>query len=132
MIASQFILYFTSNEFDFVQESFQTLFRFVPRIVAASMIAYLISQHLDVYIFDKIKIKTSGRLLWLRNNGSTFLSQALDSLVFTIIAFYGAFENNVLWQIMFFTYLVKLIVAVIDTPFIYISKWKILKPLDKS
>ena len=131
VIASQFILHFQPNEFDFAQNSFETLFTLTPRIVAASMTAYLISQHLDVYVFHFLKSKTKDRYLWLRNNGSTFVSQAVDSVTFTLLAFYGVFANQVIWQIILFTYLLKLIVAVIDTPFIYLSKLKIMKPMDK-
>ena len=82
--------------------------------------------------FHFIKDRTGNKYLWLRNNGSTFVSQAVDSLTFTLLAFYGVFANEVIWQIILFTYLVKLIVAVIDTPFIYLSKLKCLRPLDKN
>ncbi|MDD4351560.1 MAG: queuosine precursor transporter [Candidatus Gracilibacteria bacterium] len=132
VIASQFILLFHPNEFDFIQDSFLEIFSLTPRIVAASMLSYLLSQHLDVYLFEKIKDLSKGRYLWLRNNLSTFLSQAVDSVFFTLAAFYGVFANNVIWQIILFTYLVKLIVALLDTPFIYLSKLEIMKPLDKN
>ena len=83
------------------------------------MVAYLISQHLDVWIFNKIKQKTGGKMLWLRNNGSTLISQLVDSAIFTIIAFAGVYP---LWELMLFTYIIKVIVAVLDTPFMYLAK----------
>lgn len=129
--ASQFILLFVPNEHDFAQESFETLFSLTPRIVLGSMVAYLVSQHLDIFLFDAIRKRTKGRRLWLRNNGSTFISQAVDSVTFTLIAFSGVFESEVIWQVILFTYLAKLLVAVLDTPFIYLSKWKVFEPLDR-
>ena len=128
--ASQFMLRFEPNAHDFAQGSFATIFDLTPRIVAASMIAYLASQHLDIVLFEAIRRATRGRYLWLRNNGSTFVSQAVDSMVFNVIAFYGIFETGVLLEVILFTYLVKLIVAVLDTPFIYLSKLAFMRPPD--
>jgi len=61
-------------------------------------------------------------LLWFRNNASTMISQFLDSAIFCTIAFYGLFPMNVFWEIMLSTYIIKVAVAVLDTPFIYIAK----------
>ncbi|MBU2235509.1 queuosine precursor transporter [Patescibacteria group bacterium] len=77
----------------------------------------------------KIKKKTGSKHLWLRNNGSTWASQAIDSVVFTLIAFWGVFPD--IWQIILFTYIIKIIVAAIDTPFIYLSKKLLPKELKK-
>ncbi len=119
LVMSQFIIRFIPADYDFAQEAMQTLFTLVPRIVLGSMVAYLISQHLDVWIFNKIKQKTGGKMLWLRNNGSTLISQLVDSAIFTIIAFAGVYP---LWELMLFTYIIKVIVAVLDTPFMYLAK----------
>ena len=105
------------------QVAFETLLGAVPRIVLASMTAYLISQMWDVWVFAKIKEKfTMG--LWFRNNVSTFTSQIVDSAVFLAIAFAGTMPVNELVT-MFFTYIiVKWIIAIIDTPLIYLGvKW---------
>lgn len=98
------------------------IFRFMPRIAVASLIAYLVSQHHDIWAFDFWKQKTSGKYLWLRNNASTWVSQLADTLVFTLIAFYGEVEVDVLVDIVITTYALKLIVAVVDTPFLYLSR----------
>lgn len=129
LIMSQFILWFEPADFDFAQGAFETIFTLTPRIVIGSLIAYLISQHLDVWLFHKIKKKTQGKHLWLRNNGSTWISQAVDSIIFTLIAFLGVFPS--IWQIILFTYIIKIIVAAIDTPFIYLSKQFLPKELKK-
>ena len=77
----------------------------------ASLIAYLISQHHDIWAFHFWRMKTEGRMLWLRNNLSTLVSQLIDSLVFTLIAFGGEVGRSELLQIIVTTYLFKLIVA---------------------
>ncbi len=98
------------------------VFKFMPRVVVASLIAYLVSQHHDIWAFALWKQKTSGKYLWLRNNASTWVSQFADTIIFTLIAFYGEVETGVLVEIVLTTYILKLIVAVIDTPFLYISR----------
>lgn len=129
IVMSQFILKFIPADYDFAQDAFKTIFTLTPRIVAGSMIAYLISQNLDVWLFHRIKEKTGGKYLWLRNNGSTWVSQAIDSITFTLIAFWGVFPD--IWQIILFTYIIKIIVAAIDTPFLYLSKRLLPKELKK-
>ena len=83
VISLQFLLHFTPNSEDFAQESLEILFNLSPRILLASLISYLISQNIDIIIFDKIKRITNNKFLWLRNNLSTFISQAIDTLFFT-------------------------------------------------
>ena len=59
--------------------------------------------------------------IWLRNNGSTMLSQLIDNIVFTTIAFYGVYPLEVMFNIFLSTYIIKFIVAICDTPFIYLA-----------
>ena len=126
LIMSQFILSYIPNEYDIAQPSFKILFSLTPRIVLGSMAAYLISQHIDVFLFHKIKQKTGGKWIWLRNNGSTFCSQLLDSVTFTLIAFGGVYHNII--ELILTTYVIKIVVAAIDTPFIYLSKLNFFMP----
>ncbi|MBN2524367.1 MAG: queuosine precursor transporter [Bacteroidales bacterium] len=109
-------------------KSLDTIFSLMPRIVLASLLAYLISQHHDVWAYHLWKNKFPGiKKIWLRNNLSTMISQLLDSLIFTFVAFYGTFELKILGEIFITTYVLKWIVALADTPFIY---WAIkIKPL---
>jgi uncharacterized integral membrane protein (TIGR00697 family) len=102
------------------QEAFQTTLALTPRIVLGSLVAYVISQNWDVHIFHRIKEKTMGKHLWLRNNASTMTSQALDTVVFITIAFYGLFP---IVPMIIGQYIVKLLIAAMDTPFIYSLKW---------
>ena len=121
LITSQFIILLKPAEFDMVHSSMQTIFSFAPRIVLASLIAYLISQMHDIWFFHFLKEKTKGKMLWFRNNVSTWVSQLIDSIIFSMIAFLGIFPINIVLQIIISTYLLKVLVAAIDTPFIYLS-----------
>lgn len=89
-----------------------------PRIVFAGLIAYLLSQHYDIWNFHFLKKKTKGRHLWLRNNISTVTSQFLDSIIFIFLAFYGVFP---IIPLIIGQWTVKTIIAIVDTPFIYLT-----------
>jgi len=106
-----------------IQDNLQGVFALAPRIVIGSLCAFLISQLLDITLFERIKQKMpETKFLWIRNNGSTLISQLLDSIVFVLIAFYGVFELNILLSILISTYILKLLVAILDTPFLYLIK----------
>jgi uncharacterized integral membrane protein (TIGR00697 family) len=126
-ISMQFALLFQPHESDFIHQSLQNIFGLIPRVAFASLIAYLTSQLHDVWAFHFWRSKTKGKFLWLRNNASTWISQAIDSIVFVMIAFYGVFEINVLISILLTTYFIKILVAVMDTPIIYIGRWVLNK-----
>ncbi len=100
------------------QSAFETVLKNTPRIVAASMIAYLVSQHHDVISYHWWK-KRFPEHLWLRNNASTVVSQALDTVIFISLAFYGIFPIGTM---IVGQYVVKLLIALLDTPFIYTVK----------
>jgi len=139
VVATQFLIAFTPNEFDFANESIVTLFSLTPRILVGSLFAYAIAQTLDVYLYEKIKGWTHGKIKWLflRNNGSTLISQFIDSIIFTAVGltafsflpFDGIIPAEIFWQVTFATYIIKVLVALIDTPFIYLSY--LIKPKTK-
>jgi len=126
VIMTQFAMRYVPSEFDFAQGAFSTLFSLTPRIVLASLFTYFITQNLDIWIYHKIKERTGEKYLWLRNNGSTLISQFLDSFLFTYLAFYGHFQ--VLHEIALFTFFIKMVIAILDTPFIYLSKLAFFEP----
>ena len=99
-----------------------TLFNFTPRFVFGSLLAYLISQRFDVWIFHLIKKKTRGRHLWLRNNASTMLSQAIDTIIYGVIVWWGVVDFTTAMQLALAKYFFKVIIALIDTPFIYLAR----------
>ncbi len=113
-------LWFIPDATDFIQDSLVSIFSIIPRITFASIVAYFLSQLHDTWAYDRLK--KVNKHIWFRNNVSTAISQAIDTIVFTTIAFYGVFEMPVFWSIMLTTYVLKFVVAVCDTPFIYIAK----------
>ena len=116
-------LVFIPSPEDFSQESLAAIFRIMPRIALASLAAFWVSQTHDVWAYHFWMRKYPGlQFLWLRNNASTMVSQAIDSALFTLVAFWGVFPGTVLMEIMITTYVMKWIVAALDTPFIYIAK----------
>ncbi len=106
------------------QAAYEAVLGSVPRIVAASMAAYLVSQFHDVWAFLFWRRVTGGKHLWLRNNLSTMASQLLDSVIFITLAFAGTVSGAVLSSMIAGQYLVKLILALADTPFCYLAvRW---------
>ncbi len=118
----QLSLRFSAAPGDFASGALQTIFGFMPRVALGSFLAYLVSQFHDVWAYHFWRNKTGGKHLWLRNNFSTLVSQAIDSLVFCSVAFLGMFAAGTWVQILLTTYVFKLIVALVDTPFIYWGK----------
>lgn len=102
------------------QDSYNKILGSVPRIVFASMCAYLISQHHDVFAFEMWKKITKNRFLWIRNNASTIVSQGIDTTIFVLVAFIGIYSMDEIWNMIWITYLIKIAIAIIDTPLIYL------------
>lgn len=116
------LLYIPSSN-DFAQGAMQTIFALTPRICLGSMLAYLVSNTMDVFLYKKIRdILPSDKFLWVRNNTATMTSQLVDTILFTFIAFFGVFPLSIVLKLCFTTYVLKLIIAVCDTPFLYLAK----------
>jgi uncharacterized integral membrane protein (TIGR00697 family) len=98
--------------------AFKTVLGQNVRVVFASLTAYTISQTHDVISFNFWRNKTKGKHKWLRNNASTLVSQIIDTAIFITIAFWGLVPN-LLWMIIS-QYVVKAIIALLDTPFFYL------------
>lgn len=98
--------------------AFKTVLSQNVRVVFASLTAYTISQAHDVISFNFWRNKTKGKHKWLRNNASTLVSQIIDTAIFITIAFWGMVPN-LLWMIIS-QYVVKAIIALLDTPFFYL------------
>lgn len=130
MLGTQLILMFTPNANDYIDASLQVVFGLVPRITIASLIGFVCSQNIDVALYHLIWKKTGDneKKLWLRNNGSTLISQAVDTILFTTLAFWGTYPTNVFFSILITTYVFKAVVAILDTPFIYIARK--IKPME--
>ena len=88
------------------------------------MVLWMLSQNIDVFLYHLIWKRTgnTSEKLWLRNNGSTLTSQAIDTVIFTTLAFWGVYPTGVFFSILITTYLFKAVVALMDTPFMYLAR----------
>ncbi len=104
------------------QKAYQSTFNVTSILIFASMLAFLSGQLLDVYLFQKIRQLTGGKHLWLRNNGSTMISQLIDTLIVNSIVLYVGLHTPFLngLEVMSSMYLYKLILCALSTPFTYI------------
>ena len=124
------LLFIPSESAQKVHNALDLLFGFTPRFVFGSLFAYLISQSCDVWIFHYLKQKTKGRHLWLRNNLSTLTSQALDTVLYSLVVWWGIVDLDTAIQLGLAKYLFKFVIALFDTPFIYWARCWNVKRLD--
>ena len=105
-------------------EEFKKVFSVSSIAVFASMLAYLIAQLVDIRIYHFWKKLTKGKLLWLRNNFSTFSSQFIDSsLVIGLLCFFDILSWDLFWGLVLSAFIFKVLVALFDTPFLYFFVW---------
>ena len=111
------------NSVQDMQNAYESVFTLPGFLISASMLAYLVAQLIDVRIFHYLKKITNEKKLWLRNNVSTIFSQLIDTIIVNSIFLY--FGLNLSWDIIFkiiiASYLFKILIAIVDTPFIYIG-----------
>ena len=113
--------------FDAIEESpvsnemYASVFGNSWRVIGASMLAYIIAQLVDVQLYEFWKKRTKGKMLWLRNNGSTIFSQLVDTTLVVIVLFTGVKSSTEMVSIITDGWLFKVICAFIDTPVIYVS-----------
>lgn len=118
------------SQLDGQVELFSLVYANTVGAVFASMLAYVLAQYIDVFLFHWIKQKTAGKHLWLRNNGSTIVSQAVDSITvimvtFGAVIFAGGMTLQAVLVLMVSNYIFKLAAALIDTPLIYLAVHKL-------
>jgi len=105
-------------------KEYKTIFTSSLRIIIASIIAFILAQTHDVWAFEFWKKKANGKALWLRNNLSTIVSQAIDTFIFMLVAFWQVspkFTLIFIIQLAIPYYLFKVLFALIDTPFVYLG-----------
>lgn len=122
---SQIWLLYTPAAGDWASGAFHTIFSNTPRIIIASLTVYLVSQLVDVWLYHKWwdwcrkRFGDSRKGLWIRNNGSTMISQLLNTSLFTFIAFYGVHPFSTMVSIFASSYAIFLVTSLIDTPIVY-------------
>ncbi len=128
IILSQLWLLYTPSANDWARPHFEVIFSNTPRVMIAGLVVYALSQWLDVQLYHFIWkkanaiFKDSKKGLWLRNNFSTLFSQILNTVLFTLLAFYGEYENEVIVSIILSSYLIFVITSICDTPIVYLSR----------
>ena len=101
------------------QAAIEMIFGQTPRIVLASMLAFWLGEFSNSFVLAKMKILTAGKWLWTRTIGSTFAGEAVDSLVFYPVAFFGIWSNEQIISVMIGNYFLKVFWEVVATPFTY-------------
>ncbi len=102
-----------------VHNAFATIVDYTPRFIFGSLLAYYVSQSFDVWAFHKIRKITGERWLWLRNNLSTLSSQAIDTTIYSLVAWWGIVDLKTALALGAAKYVFKVAIAAIDTGFIY-------------
>lgn len=121
IITTQLSILYVPDTTDIVQESMKTLFAVNLRTSIASLSMFYISNIFDIFLFDKLRQKFPNKL-WLRNNVSTIVANCLENYLFVSFAFIGIFDIPTIIAIATTTTILEIIIAILDTPFLYLSK----------
>lgn len=128
ILVSQSWLLYQPNGNDWAFPSIQSIFSNTPRLMVASLAVYAVVQVFDVWAYHKWwafttrRFGDARRFLWLRNNGSTLLSQLLNTFLFTFAAFLGVYPLETLCSIVLSSYLIFIVTALADTPAVYLAR----------
>lgn len=128
LLLSQSWLLYKPSDADTAMGAMKEIFSSTPRMVAASFAVYAVSQLFDVWLYHKWwnftekKFGNKRKFLWLRNNGSTLVSQLLNSLLFTLAAFAGTYDLRTLVSIFASGYVIFVFTSLLDTPFVYLAR----------
>ena len=121
IIITQLTLLFIPSSDDVVNTSMINLFSISVRTISASMFMFFVSNMADIHLYNKLKEKYPNKL-WLRNNISTILCNCIENYFFNTLAFIGIFPMSVIISIATTTTIIEIVIAVCDTPFLYLSK----------
>ena len=128
VIVSQMWLLYTPSANDTAMPSISALFTSVPRIILASLLVYAVTQRFDVWLYHKWwnftekKFKSKDKFLWLRNNGSTLISQAFNAVLYNLIAFAGVYPWETVGSIIATSYIIFIFTSLLDTPIVYLAR----------
>ncbi len=128
LLLSQSWLSYKPAAGDGSMDSIKTIFSNTPRMILASFSVYAVSQMFDVWLYHKWwsftekKFGDKKRFLWLRNNGSTLVSQLINAFLFTIVAFAGTYDWGTLMSIFGSSYVIFIFTSLLDTPIVYLAR----------
>ncbi len=128
LLISQSWLLYTPDRGDWALLAIRGIFSNTPRLILTSFVVYAVSQRLDVWLYHKWWAFTERRFgdkkrgLWIRNNGSTLISQLVNAALFNLGAFWGVYGGRTLVSIVISTYVIYVFTSILDTPFIYLAR----------
>lgn len=122
MIVTQVALLYVPNSEDVAQSSFELLFSFVPRISLASISMFALSNKIDIRLYEWLRKKSNGKKMWLRNNICTIICNGGENFLFYLMAFLGVMDIGTILTIALSATIIEVLIALCDTPFLYISK----------
>lgn len=127
IVCTQIALLYIPNEIDYADGAMRTLFSLNLRISISSAVMYFVSNMFDVYLFSRLKKATGGKYVALRNNVSTIICNCVENFGFILFAFIGLYDIKTILVIAVSTSIVEMIVALLDTPFLYLAKLTVNK-----
>lgn len=125
---TQYWLLYAPAATDWAAPHIHAIFSTTPRLLLASFLGYAVSQRFDVWLYHRwwaLTQKRTGdgkKLLWLRNNGSTLISQILNTVIFNLTAFAGRYDTPTLISITVSGYVIYIFTSLLDTPFAYLAR----------
>ena len=128
VLLSQSWMLYVPNGNDFAMPSIRAVFSNTPRLMLVGILVYAVAQTFDVWAYHawwdytSRRFRDTRRFLWLRNNGSTLLSQLLNTVLFTWGAFWGVYEAETLVSIAAASYIIFIATSLADTPFVYLAR----------
>lgn len=128
ILISQSWLLYTPNDSDWAFPAIASVFANTPRLMLSSIVVYAVTQTFDVFAYHVIWAKTtkicsdSQKFLWLRNNGSTLVSQFFNTFLYNFAAFWGIYELKTLLNIALSSYVIFIFTSLLDTPAVYIAR----------
>lgn len=128
LVLNQSWLFYIPSPNDISMPAVSALFGSTPRLLLSSLTVYAISQAFDVWLYHKwwnLTERLSGNKrshLWLRNTGSTLISQIINTLLFTTLAFWGTYEIPTLISVFLSSYVIFIFTSILDTPAAYLAR----------
>ncbi len=128
VVVSQIWIRFTPSSNDVNYDLIKGLFSSTPRLILASLVVYAIVQKIDVSLYHKIwsitekLFKDKNKYLFIRNNGSTLISQLVNTILYNVLAFAGVYDTKTLISIVITSYVIFVFTSLCDTPFVYFAR----------
>lgn len=128
LIFTQYMRLYIPADNDWATSSINAIFATTPRLILGSIAGYIVSQFFDVWLYHawwKLTQNKTGNkrsFLWLRNNGSTLVSQLINTIIFTTVSFAGWYDFSTLLTIMISSYVIYIFTSLLDTPAVYIAR----------